>query len=168
MYPLSKSVGTVYYTKSIFIVCCRPVPPPLAIFPSFQLLSFLCTLLSLFHSFCLLLSFNMVKQLRKRKVISSDDESESSFPQPSQKPASNSIVDSVLRSMFSQPPSTSNYSYLPTKTQPSTSAKASIHQAHAEANKGLKRKSRSTSYRQTFRKEGETEKVSPINPPSPW
>ncbi|KIO02200.1 hypothetical protein M404DRAFT_28111 [Pisolithus tinctorius Marx 270] len=100
----------------------------------------------------------MVKQLRKQKVISSDDESESSFPQPSQKPASNSIVDSVLHSMFSQPPSTSNYSCLPTKTQPSTSVKASIHQAHAEANKGLKGKSRSTSYRQTFRKEGETEK----------
>ncbi|KAI5999427.1 hypothetical protein F5J12DRAFT_895258 [Pisolithus orientalis] len=36
--------------------------------------------------------------------------------------------------------------------------KASIHQAHAKANKGLKGKSRSTSYRQTFRKEGETEK----------
>ncbi|KAI6107386.1 hypothetical protein EDD16DRAFT_1712448 [Pisolithus croceorrhizus] len=73
----------------------------------------------------------MVKQLQKQKVISSDNE-EPSFPPSSQRQASNSIIDS-----------------------PSTSTKASFLQAHAESNKGLKGKSRSSSYKHTFKKEGD-------------
>ncbi|KAI5996698.1 hypothetical protein EDD15DRAFT_2194890 [Pisolithus albus] len=98
----------------------------------------------------------MVKRLRKRKVISSSDNEEPSFPPPSQRQASNSIVDSVLRTMFSQQSSTSNYPYPPTSTQPSTSTKASFLHAHAESNKGLKGKSRLSSYKHTtLKKEGD-------------
>ncbi|KAI5984835.1 hypothetical protein EDD15DRAFT_2374738 [Pisolithus albus] len=98
----------------------------------------------------------MVKRLRKRKVISSSDNEEPSFPPPSQRQASNSIIDSVLRTMFSQQSSTSNYPYPPTSTQPSTSTKASFLHAHAKSNKGLKGKSRLSSYKHTtLKKEGD-------------
>ncbi|KAI5990496.1 hypothetical protein EDD15DRAFT_2369943 [Pisolithus albus] len=58
--------------------------------------------------------------------------------------------------MSSQQSSTSNYPYPPTSTQPSTSTKASFLHAHAESNKGLKGKSRSSSYKHTtLKKEGD-------------
>ncbi|KAI6150384.1 hypothetical protein BKA82DRAFT_4013198 [Pisolithus tinctorius] len=71
------------------------------------------------------------------------------------------ITFSWMKSMLIAPPSVR--SGMPIQSQEKGMIKvhmsvASIHQAHAEANKGLKGKSRSTSYRQTFRKEGETEK----------
>ncbi|KAI6046306.1 hypothetical protein EDC04DRAFT_2887995 [Pisolithus marmoratus] len=74
------------------------------------------------------------------------------------KQASNSIVNSVLRTMLSQPSSSSSYPYLPSNTQPSTSAKTSFHQAHAESNKGLKGKLKSGSYKHSFKREGQSEK----------
>ncbi|KAI6030004.1 hypothetical protein EDC04DRAFT_2605611 [Pisolithus marmoratus] len=68
---------------------------------------------------------------------------------------------SLLLEAFNMPSSSSSYPYLPSNTQPSTSAKTSFHQAHAESNKGLKGKSKSGSYKHSFKREGQSEKPSP-------
>ncbi|KAI5994958.1 hypothetical protein EDC04DRAFT_2910356 [Pisolithus marmoratus] len=134
----------------------HPGPPNLLFQPfntPLPLHTFLYHILSLF-----LEAFNMVRQLHKQKVITSSDDEESTFPLPSQKQASNLIVNSVLCTMLSQPSSSSSYPYLPSNTQPSTSAKTSFHQAHAKSNKGLKGKSKSGSYKHCFKREGQSEK----------